>query len=334
LSYDELSGIEYVPANYGPTVNTDYCVGIEEPIIIADEQPLEQSFVHSPVRWNAERMDELLASLKRSKPFGKTGFSKLDHLLGGGLFEGVHIIAAEPGTGKSSLCLQIADSLAQQGSYVIYVSLEMTAASLLNKSLCRLSSEVDFRQQPLQYREISALINSTIPSSRKDFLKSTLETYKANTAPRVAVIDYGITTDELATLYEQFPQKPVLIIDYALLLSSTEEAASDLQQQDQMLSKLTSLYKANEIPILLICSKNKNKANTRELTSIMGSVKFSFDASSVWFLDTDGDTDDSRSENAASEERKVTLHIRKNRFGSVGSVEMVFLPAESRFYER
>jgi DNA repair protein RadA/Sms len=57
-----------------------------------------------------------------------TGFAELDRVLGGGLVAGSAIlIGGDPGIGKSTLLLQLADSLARQGLSCAYVSGEESA---------------------------------------------------------------------------------------------------------------------------------------------------------------------------------------------------------------
>ncbi|MDD5018317.1 MAG: DNA repair protein RadA [Eubacteriales bacterium] len=52
-----------------------------------------------------------------------TGFSELDRVLGSGIVEGSVVLAGgEPGIGKSTLFLQVADALARLGKKVLYVS--------------------------------------------------------------------------------------------------------------------------------------------------------------------------------------------------------------------
>ncbi len=52
-----------------------------------------------------------------------TGFSELDRVLGGGVVEGSVVLAGgEPGIGKSTLFLQVADAMAQKGKRVLYIS--------------------------------------------------------------------------------------------------------------------------------------------------------------------------------------------------------------------
>lgn len=52
-----------------------------------------------------------------------TGFAELDRVLGAGVVEGSVVLAGgEPGIGKSTLFLQVADAMARQGKRVLYIS--------------------------------------------------------------------------------------------------------------------------------------------------------------------------------------------------------------------
>lgn len=60
---------------------------------------------------------------RREEPRVSSGIPELDRVLGGGLVAGgVTLIGGEPGIGKSTLLLQVADRLSQTGSPVLYVA--------------------------------------------------------------------------------------------------------------------------------------------------------------------------------------------------------------------
>ena len=53
----------------------------------------------------------------------KSGFSECDRVLGGGFVKGeVILLSGQPGAGKSTLCLGIANNIASSGKKVVYVS--------------------------------------------------------------------------------------------------------------------------------------------------------------------------------------------------------------------
>lgn len=75
-------------------------------------------------------------------PSISTGFAKLDQVLDGGLYEGLHIVGAISSLGKTTLVLQIADQIAAAGNDVLVFSLEMARTQLMSKSISRHTSEL------------------------------------------------------------------------------------------------------------------------------------------------------------------------------------------------
>ena len=72
-------------------------------------------------------------------PYIPTGFTRLDNVLDGGLYEGLYIMGAITSLGKTSLALQMADQIAQAGQDVLIFSLEMARSELMAKSISRLT---------------------------------------------------------------------------------------------------------------------------------------------------------------------------------------------------
>jgi replicative DNA helicase len=64
------------------------------------------------------------------EPFVKTGWAPLDTHIGGLPKAGLTLVGAPPGTGKTSLMVQLASSFARRGKKSVLFSLEMTAAQL------------------------------------------------------------------------------------------------------------------------------------------------------------------------------------------------------------
>ena len=72
----------------------------------------------------------------KKRPFVPTGYNVLDNALGGGMVpEGLYILAARPGCGKTTLGLQIADKVAATGVPTLFVSLEMSDIQLTARRL-------------------------------------------------------------------------------------------------------------------------------------------------------------------------------------------------------
>ena len=81
--------------------------------------------------------DGIAASI--DTPAIPTGFTGLDKLLEGGLYEGLYIIGAISSLGKTTFALQAADQIAATGQDVIIFSLEMARNELIAKSISRLT---------------------------------------------------------------------------------------------------------------------------------------------------------------------------------------------------
>ncbi len=76
----------------------------------------------------AQRIGDVDATTAAFQP---TGVSELDRVLGGGLVPGaVILLAGEPGVGKSTLLLDVAARVAQDGRKVLYVTGEESAAQV------------------------------------------------------------------------------------------------------------------------------------------------------------------------------------------------------------
>ena len=89
---------------------------LEESVVAAlQQQPAAISAGTAPV---------LLKDVSLAQtPRWKTGFAELDRVLGDGVVEGSVVLAGgEPGIGKSTLFLQVADAMASAGKRVLYIS--------------------------------------------------------------------------------------------------------------------------------------------------------------------------------------------------------------------
>jgi DNA repair protein RadA/Sms len=74
-------------------------------------------------------------ALKEESERTTTGIAELDRVLGGGIFPAsVALLAGEPGIGKSTLMLQMALKLRQNGSNILYISGEESPQQIKNRA--------------------------------------------------------------------------------------------------------------------------------------------------------------------------------------------------------
>lgn len=256
-----------------------------------------------------------------------TGFPSLDSVLkGGGLSKGLYLIGAPPATGKSAFCLQIADHIASQGHKVLFYSLEMSAAEIKTRSLCRLTKELSMDRDgdpdkniiPLSLSEIEKIFRFGEQSAHPALFKS-YDRIKANmygeyfdkTKPTAEVIEAQI--DKFVSLFGD--TKPVVVVDY-LQLIRLENAKQDSDVL-QRLSDIATLLKrlSNLCPILVISSVNRASYKEVSLGSFKGSGDLEFSANFAAVLTVTDESD--------TTERDLSLCVVKSRAG-VGNVDVRF----------
>ncbi|MGN6089101.1 MAG: DNA repair protein RadA [Actinomycetales bacterium] len=99
----------------------------EAPTLVALPGVRAKAAPTAPPR-GARRVSDIGPDQVRRDP---TGLGEFDHVLGGGLVPGqVVLLAGEPGVGKSTLLLMVAERLASRGQTVLYVSGEESVEQL------------------------------------------------------------------------------------------------------------------------------------------------------------------------------------------------------------
>ncbi|PIS36964.1 MAG: DNA repair protein RadA [Nitrospirae bacterium CG08_land_8_20_14_0_20_52_24] len=112
-----------------------------------EEREASGTFSKNHVRPEPVSLGEVSKDQEERIPIG---LSEMDRVLGGGLVQGsVTLIGGDPGIGKSTLLLQIADSLSRQGQEILYVTAEESLRQVkiradrlgINRSSLKLLSE-------------------------------------------------------------------------------------------------------------------------------------------------------------------------------------------------
>ena len=103
---------------------------------IEEEKPVE---THTEPADGASLFDAFIDKIQTEKyrPIA-TGMTDLDRLLGGGIMrQGLIMLGAAPGMGKTTLAQQIFETMAKNGTEVLYFNLEMSREQLLARSISR-----------------------------------------------------------------------------------------------------------------------------------------------------------------------------------------------------
>lgn len=290
------------------------------------------------LKWNDERLDGILSGLADMKPVGSTGIAALDVKLGGGLCPQVYVLAAEPAAGKTTLALQMADQIAQTGSRrALFVSLEMSAAQIVAKSISRVSS-AHFKS-PLTIGDLVHF--GELEGHMRGVAQNAIEAYREEYAPNIATIDEAVTVGDIRELYESLESEdavhmlpPVLFVDYLQMMPTEDEQSTDYLHHTENMRGLAQISKDFGTPVVVISSKNRSGRNSKGLASLMGSSEIEYSAGAVMLLDIDAEGEEEREAVKSQDVRPVVLSVVKNRFGACGDVRLDFRATENRFAER
>lgn len=90
---------------------------------IEEDNLPEVKKTNSKVSKGEDKSEQLNKVITTGRPRIKTNISEFDRVFGGGIVvDSVNILGAPPGTGKSTLLLQVSEALGRQGYKVVYVS--------------------------------------------------------------------------------------------------------------------------------------------------------------------------------------------------------------------
>lgn len=244
--------------------------------------------------------------------FIKTGFPSIDSRIHG-LFDGqIIMIAGRPGTGKTTLALNIALFMKQPG---LFISLEMLAPELFAKILS-IKSEVP--SDIIESRKFSGSDIKKVLEARKYYQENPLQ---------ITVLDDTMTMSRISARIRQLIDSLKcrwIIVDYVQVISGLQGAT-----QNDKIGWVSRSFKLlameHKIPIILLSqlSRDVEKSSRKPvLSDLRDSGCLEQDASVVMFLyeDKDGNT---------------IVDIAKNRKGRIGDIKTITFEKEySRFVDQ
>lgn len=258
-----------------------------------------------------------------------TGFQFLDQAMGGWR-PGLHLVAGEPGCGKSSLALHTSQAAAQEGFGVIYLSFETEPEVLVLRMLCqqngwdqRVALDGEIEQAELE----RAAAEASEPLDRMSIVR-------ADPTMEIAALQ------DLAggVVARSDRDRCLIVIDYLQVWAAGSRQFSEFRHE---IAKLTSSLRRLSIdlssPVLAISSQNRSNQGEPILSSLEGTSDLEYSADSICFLIHVERSANQRGylppEEALRKSRTVSLSLRKNHFGEVGSRVIKFMPQSGGFDE-
>lgn len=266
--------------------------------------------------------------------FIPTGFAKLDKALGGGLYEGLHIMGAVSSLGKTTFILQAADQIAAQEHDVLIFSLEMARAQLMAKSISRetflnQTAETGGQRYAKTARDITTRARwEYYNDTDKQAIKEAIDCYASYSEHifiHEGVGNLGVKEIKERTKkhIELTGNKPVVIIDYLQILAPNDPRATDKANTDIAVLELKRLSRDLKIPVIAISSLNRDSYSgeiSERAFKESGAIEYGSDV--LFGLQFKGcqDTGFDMRQAKARYPRDVELVILKQREGETGTI--------------
>ncbi len=256
-----------------------------------------------------------------------TGFTKFDEYTGGLHGGDLVILAARPSMGKTALALNIAQHVALKLKQTVAVfSLEMSNESLLTRMLCA-TARVDSQRFRAGYltQEERRKLNQAL----HELVEAPL--YIDDT-PGIHLMDIHA---KLRRLQAERKQLGLVIVDYLQLMSGRGRFENRNQEVSALSRGMKLLAKELNVPVLVL-SQLSRAVETRQgdhrpqLSDLRESGSIEQDADVVGFIFREEVYNRDREDLKGLAE----LIIAKQRNGPVGTVNLVFLHAQTKFENR
>ncbi len=286
-----------------------------------------------------DRLKENLLRSKKKIDLISTGFNKLDEAIYG-LSEGLYIIGAPPGLGKTSYLLQMADNLAKESYSVLYFALEMSREELISKSISRISFLNNMGGKPLTTKDI-LIGNMDLEFNNINHIEGWFNEYKGisdNLFIMEGVGDMSVKDirSKVKTHISHTSKKPIVLVDYMQILAPINYKGTDKQNMDSTTIELKRLSRDFKIPVIAVSSLNRTNYDvpmTMKAFKESGSIESTADV--LLGLEYSGvefpgfDIDKAMSKNP----RDIILKVIKNRNWKSGNKIRHLFYSEFNYFE-
>lgn len=309
-------------------------------------------------KWECNRMSNksviIAKEIDNAIPPIQTHIDAVDNMLNGGLRKGLYVIGAVCGGGKTALCMQIADNIAQSGRKVVYFSLEMGGVELFTRSISRLSAQIDLEEQTKKLNNgerciavsRDAITSTYLAEGHRSntergtiILNRSVSEYQKSIAPNLFVIEGGFEPTTGKSIREQidsfvghYGDKPIVFVDY-LQLCADPNTLDYRRAIDETIRELKLLSNEYAIPVVIISSLARSSYNSTNSVGVYkesGLIEYTADVCIQMSWNCMRDSKDGAILNIekykkyrqASSERNwampLNIAITKNRKGNVG----------------
>ncbi len=297
---------------------------VEKEIFDVASQRFHAGFISiSPLIGDAFKHIEEVSNRKSNVTGLETGFTELDRMTAGLHPADLFIVAARPGLGKTSLCLNIAQYVAiKKHKSVGIFSLEMSKQQLVKRFLCS-EAEID------AHRINTGFLN------KEDW--SRLSRASGDLSETKIFIDdtAGISVAEMRSKARRLSLEhglDLLIVDYLQLMSGSNQRYENRTQEISQISRgLKGIAKEISVPVIAVSQLSRAVEARRgdhrpQLSDLRESGSIEQDADIVLFIYREEMFNPTEENSGIAE-----LIISKQRNGPTGSFQLAFIKQFTKF---
>ena len=304
-----MNHLKTMPLNGEPKVNGEWKFDGSDRYIFDDSPTTEPAAVtFGSVETFESWRDDVLARKHPPRYSWAPPGSRLSSLkIGAG---SLVIAGAPPATGKTALMLQIGfdalRSLGQEDLRLLIANVEMSAPSLLDRVLARLSG--------VGYGYIQ---ERTYDDDARPRLVAAMEEIR-ELMPRVEFLRPPFTLENLAERATAF-DAGLVIVDYVQRFAPSKGSSDSRQQAGAVMDALRRLCDAGMAVLAVSAVNRSNYGKDAALAAFRESSELEYGADSAWLLIREGDSP------------AVTLRCVKNRHGRLEDVQVLFDGSKQEF---
>lgn len=275
-----------------------------------------------------------------------TGFRQLNEMTKGFKHGDLIIIAARPGMGKTTICLNLMNHVLMRGGEVVFFSLEMPAEQIM---LRMLSAKTSISLQNIMTAKMDDEEWSRLSDACEDMANRKLFVYDSG------YVNIHQIRTQMRKLKSSHPEITLCVIDYIGLMMATSNFSDRHLQIAEISRGLKLLARELNMPIIALSQLNRSlesRANKRPMLSdLRESGAIEQDADMILFVYRDEvyrEQEEKEAEKKAHAEGKeyvrkfvpnkieedAEIIVGKNRNGPVGTVEVIFQKEFTRFVDK
>lgn len=267
----------------------------------------------------ALEMIEALSKRKEHLTGVPTGFERLDHMTSGLQPSDLIIIAARPGLGKTSFCLNLAShSAIMNKKNIAFYSLEMTKEQLMLRMLS-IQAKVSYssiRSGYIGTKDLEKLVKAADVYSKAGIY--------IDDTPAISSLELRAKARRLS----KDKGLDLIIVDYLQLMRGSRRTETREREIAEISGSLKSLAKELSVPVIAISQLSRQPESRTDkrpqLSDLRESGALEQDADLVMFIHRADAYKNKQDEKDGTAE----LIIGKQRNGPTGSIKLAFLESQ------